>query len=106
MSDDLNVHVDRLRAAAQFTGDKAEGIRSELTKLDNTIGKELLVDGWQGTAASAYDESWLEWKHGAESIIAALTDTAALLAQAATQYESTDTSNRDAIVGLNLPDPA
>ncbi|WP_328410777.1 WXG100 family type VII secretion target [Nocardia sp. NBC_00403] len=100
MSDELRVQVDRLREASRFSADKAQAIRDELTKLDDTIGKELLADGWQGKAASAYDESWVQWKAGTDTIIAALEESAASLAEAATQYELRDTTNRDAITGL------
>ncbi|MFG1796660.1 WXG100 family type VII secretion target [Nocardia sp. NPDC049149] len=106
MAGELQVEVDRLREAARFAADRASAIRAELKRLDDTIGKELLVDGWQGRAASAYDESWVEWKHGAETIIAALEESSVNLAEAATQYESRDTTNSDAItglVGLDLP---
>ncbi|MFX0578864.1 WXG100 family type VII secretion target [Nocardia nepalensis] len=100
MSGELQVEVDRLREAARFTAGKAQTIRDELSKLDDTIGKELLVDGWHGKAASAYDESWVEWKHGAETVIAALEQSAASLSEAAIQYELRDTTNSDAITGL------
>ncbi|MFQ6331611.1 WXG100 family type VII secretion target (plasmid) [Nocardia sp. CWNU-33] len=104
MSDDLHVEVDRLREASRFVADKAQSIRDELKKLDDTIGKELLADGWRGKAASAYDESWLEWKHGADTVIAALEESSANLAEAANQYETRDTTNRDAITGLQRLD--
>ncbi|WP_280456017.1 WXG100 family type VII secretion target [Nocardia brasiliensis] len=100
MAGELQVEVDRVREAARFAADRAAAIRAELKKLDDTIGKELLVDGWQGRAASAYDESWLEWKHGAETIIAALEESSVSLAETATRYESRDTTNRDALTGL------
>ncbi|MFE7802515.1 WXG100 family type VII secretion target [Nocardia sp. NPDC057440] len=100
MSGELQVDPLRLRDASRFAGEKARAIRDELKKLDDTIGKELLADGWQGKAATAYDESWVEWKHGADTVIAALEEVAAHLAQAATQYEMRDTTNRDAITGL------
>jgi WXG100 family type VII secretion target len=100
VSGELQVEVDRLRKASRFVSAKAQAIRDELTTLDNTIGKELLADGWQGKAASAYDESWVEWKHGADTIIAALEESAANLSEAANQYELRDTANRDAITGL------
>ncbi|WP_329405704.1 WXG100 family type VII secretion target [Nocardia vinacea] len=100
MSGELQVEVDRLRETARFTSGKAQAIRDELKKLDDTIGKELLADGWQGKAASAYDESWLEWKHGAETVIAALEESSANLAEAANQYQTRDTTNQDAITGL------
>ncbi|MEU4651722.1 WXG100 family type VII secretion target [Nocardia fluminea] len=106
MSNELTVDVDRLRSAARFAKDKAQTIRDELTRLDNTMGKELLVDGWQGKAASAYDESWVEWKAGAQTVIEALEQSATSLADAATQYELRDNANRDAITkiaGLDLP---
>lgn len=104
MSNELAVDVERLRDAARFTKDKAQTIRDELTRLDNTIGKELLVDGWQGKAASAYDESWLEWKAGAETVIAALEQSATSLADAAIQYELQDNATRDAITKVAVLD--
>ncbi|MFI9410156.1 WXG100 family type VII secretion target [Nocardia gamkensis] len=100
MSQELLVEVARLRQAAQFAAGKAQAMREELATLDDTIGRELLADGWQGRAASAYDESWVEWKLGAETVIAALEESAASLAQAATRYEMRDMANRDALAGL------
>ncbi|WP_040694642.1 WXG100 family type VII secretion target [Nocardia vinacea] len=100
MSGELQVEVDRLREASRFVADKAQAIRDELTSLDNTIGKELLADDWRGKAASAYDESWVEWKQGADTVIAALEESAANLSEAANQYELRDIANRDAITGL------
>jgi WXG100 family type VII secretion target len=100
VSDELQVEVVRLRQAAHFAAGKAQAIREELKTLDDTIGRELLADGWQGKAASAYDESWVEWKRGAETVIAALEQSAASLAQAAIRYEMLDMANRDALTGL------
>ncbi|MCZ4278367.1 WXG100 family type VII secretion target [Rhodococcoides yunnanense] len=100
LSESLAVDPDRLRVAAHFASDKAETIRAGLQKLDATIGKELLVDGWQGRSASAYDESWLEWKQGAENVIAALEESSVQLAQAADGYSDSENANRDAIAGL------
>ncbi|WP_040866976.1 WXG100 family type VII secretion target [Nocardia exalbida] len=100
MSDELQVEVDRLRDASRFIADKAQVIRDRITQLDNTIGKELLADGWRGRAASAYDESWVEWKRGADDIVAALETSATNLADAANRYEQRDTTNRDAITQL------
>lgn len=97
----LAVEIDRLREAARFAGNKADAIQAELTRLDNTIGRELLVDGWQGTAASAYDESWLEWKHGCETVISALRESSASLASAANEFERQDDANRDAITSVS-----
>ncbi|MEU1958457.1 WXG100 family type VII secretion target [Nocardia sp. NPDC019304] len=100
MSDELQVEVDRLRDASRFIADKAQLIRDRVAKLDNTIGKELLADGWRGSAASAYDESWIEWKQGADDIAATLENSAANLADAANRYELRDTTNRDTITQL------
>ncbi|MBF6221105.1 WXG100 family type VII secretion target [Nocardia abscessus] len=100
MSDELQVEVDRLRDASRFIADKAQLVRDRVAQLDNTIGKELLADGWRGSAASAYDESWIEWKQGADDIVAALETSAANLADAANRYEFRDTTNRDAITQL------
>ncbi|MFG1793990.1 WXG100 family type VII secretion target [Nocardia sp. NPDC049149] len=97
VSDELRVEVDRLREASRFVSDKARIIRERVAKLDKTIGQELLADGWQGKAASAYDESWVEWKAGADKVADALEQSAAKLAQAAIQYEAQDVARRDAM---------
>lgn len=97
MSDELEVDPSRLRDASRFTAEKAQIIRERLKQLDDTIGRELLADGWQGKAASAYDESWIEWKHGADEIVAALESSATNLADAANRYEFRDDANRDSI---------
>ncbi|WP_378736092.1 WXG100 family type VII secretion target [Nocardia brasiliensis] len=94
---ELQVEVDRLRETARFISDRAQRIKDGVDKLDGTVGRELLVDGWQGTAASAYDESYVEWKLGAEQIVAALQDSAEKLLTAANQYEMRDGGFRDAI---------
>ncbi|MFI7004125.1 WXG100 family type VII secretion target [Nocardia sp. NPDC050175] len=100
MADELQVRVDQLRAASRFAADKAQMIRQQLKYLDDTIGKELLADGWRGAAASAYDESWVEWKHGADQIVAALETSAGNLADAANRYELRDAANADGITQL------
>lgn len=97
MSDELRVEPERLREASRFVGDKAQIIRDRVRQLDATIGKELLADGWQGKAASAYDESWLEWKAAADVIVAALEDSSATLVASANAYELQDSSNSDAV---------
>ncbi|MGY5311643.1 WXG100 family type VII secretion target [Nocardia gipuzkoensis] len=97
MGDTVRVEPDRLREAAGFAGMKADIIEERVDQLDKTIGRELLVDGWQGQAASAYDESWLEWLRGARQIVDALRDSATQLAAAADLYEAMDGDNADAM---------
>ncbi|WP_280454362.1 WXG100 family type VII secretion target [Nocardia brasiliensis] len=97
MSDELQVEPDRLREAARFIAGTAQTIKDGVARLDQTVGKELLADGWQGKAASAYDESWVEWKQGADDVVAALEESAANLVDAAYRYEMRDQTNRDAI---------
>ncbi|WP_236565601.1 MULTISPECIES: WXG100 family type VII secretion target [Nocardia] len=97
---ELQVRVDQLRVASRFIADKAQTIRERLERLDETIGRELLADGWQGRAASAYDESWVEWKRGADQIVAALETSAMNLADAANRYELRDGANADGLTGL------
>ncbi len=100
MAGELQVRVDQLRVASRFIADKAQTIRERLERLDETIGRELLADGWQGRAASAYDESWVEWKRGADQIVAALETSAMNLADAANRYELRDGANADGLTGL------
>ncbi|WP_186627288.1 WXG100 family type VII secretion target [Rhodococcus sp. BP22] len=59
---------DDVRATASNIEVKADDLGERLRRLDNTVGRELLV-GWRGSTASAYDESWVEWRHGAEVVI-------------------------------------
>ena len=94
---ELRVDVGQLREAARFISERAQVIRDGVGKLDVTVGRELLMDGWQGSAASAYDESWVEWKQGAEEVVAALEVSATKLLVAADEYEARDFAGRDAI---------
>ncbi|WP_280339746.1 WXG100 family type VII secretion target [Nocardia neocaledoniensis] len=98
---ELHVDVGELRSTAAFVAGQATAIRDRVKKLDDTIGKELLADGWQGKAASAYDESWLEWKAGAETVAAALTESADKLLEAANAYETQDQANAAATERLH-----
>ncbi|WP_063053040.1 WXG100 family type VII secretion target [Nocardia arthritidis] len=100
MAGELQVRVDQLRASSRFIAAKAQTIRERLERLDETIGSELLTDGWQGRAASAYDESWVEWERGADQIIAALETSATNLADAANRYEFRDGTNADGLTGI------
>lgn len=79
MTDELSVEVSRLREASRFTATEAEAIRDRLRRLDTTISEELLADGSHGVTASAYDESWIEWKAEAEKIASALEASSASL---------------------------
>ncbi|TDP42819.1 WXG100 family type VII secretion target [Nocardia ignorata] len=97
MSNQLHVEPWRLRDAASKIATKAQVIRDKVTALDNTVGKELLADGWMGQAASAYDESWVEWKAGADAIVAALEESSSKLVYAANQYEMQDAASSAAI---------
>ncbi|MCC3332940.1 WXG100 family type VII secretion target [Nocardia abscessus] len=94
---ELRVDVGQLRETARFISEKAQVIRDRVGKLDATVGRELLMDGWQGSAASAYDESWVEWKQGAEEVVAALEVSATKLLVAADEYEVRDFATRDAV---------
>ncbi|WP_261392665.1 WXG100 family type VII secretion target [Rhodococcus sp. BP22] len=100
MSDNLQVDTHQIREASRQADQKAQAIRDELRRLDSTIGQELLVDGWKGKAASAYDESWLEWKHGAETVAAALEDSSVQLALTADAYDATEASNHSQIASI------
>ncbi|MFJ4653918.1 WXG100 family type VII secretion target [Nocardia sp. NPDC088792] len=105
MGDHLRVDPERLREASRFVAGKAQLLRERLDKLDGTIGKRLLEEGWTGKAATGYDGSWTDWKKGADAMIAALDESATKLADAANTYVAQDDANRDTFTGLNLPDP-
>ncbi len=86
---------------------KAQAMRDRLQRLDDTVGKRLLAEGWDGKAAAGYDGSWIEWKQGADTVIAALDESAAKLAETANLYEAQDQDSSAVIqrVSDSLRDP-
>ncbi|WP_167484592.1 WXG100 family type VII secretion target [Nocardia terpenica] len=80
-------------------------MRERLKHLEDTVGKRLLAEGWDGTAAVGCDGSWSEWKQGADAIADALEESALEPADAAYSYEAQEHANRDAITraGLDVP---
>ncbi|WP_280365718.1 WXG100 family type VII secretion target [Nocardia wallacei] len=102
MTDPMRVDPVRLREASRFVADKAQAMRDGLKVLDDTIGKRLLAEGWEGKAATGYDDSWTEWHQGADAIIAALAESAAKLAEAANAYEAQECANRSSIANVQL----
>jgi hypothetical protein len=51
MADRMKVDPGRLREASRFVAGKAQAMRERLKQLDDTIGKRLLSEGWDGRAA-------------------------------------------------------
>ena len=105
MAGELAADPQRLRDASRFVSGKAHMMRERLEQLDDTIGKRLLADGWAGPAAVSFDGVWTDWRKGAETVIAALDESARNLIEAANAYEMQDASFRESVVrvGLNLP---
>lgn len=85
----MEASPERMQEAADFAADRADAIETELSRLDRGV-TDLLGEGWQGRAASVYEEGWSEWKHGATEIVAALRDSSALLAAQAGAYQHQD----------------
>ncbi len=54
------------------------------------MGKRLLAEGWDGTAARGYDGSWTDWKKGADTVLDVLDKSSVGLADAANGYEIQD----------------
>jgi WXG100 family type VII secretion target len=57
----------------------------------------LLGGGWQGPAASAFRVGWEEWVAGADAMVEALAELAALLGASSAAYATTDDAVRVAV---------
>ncbi|RJO77659.1 WXG100 family type VII secretion target [Nocardia panacis] len=101
MSEELRVNPERLREAARFIAEKAQTIRDRVKGLDDTVGRGLLCGGWRGRTASVYDESWMEWKTGADDVVAGLESSALKLVEAANRYQAQDAHTADQIARNN-----
>ena len=89
----LNVHVDAVFAASHAFGHDAEALRAELASI--TREWETVSHGWTGSAASAYDALWQEWRAGAMTVVDALAESSQTLGRAAVAYTSQDTSSAE-----------
>jgi WXG100 family type VII secretion target len=95
MADNLNVDADEAFNISHSVSNDAEELREELTHLSQEW--DNLSHGWSGVAASAFAPAWDEWHRGAAQIVEALAESAHRLAQAAIQYDTTDTDSAQSL---------
>lgn len=93
MSEKLEASVQRIREASAFIATKADDTAAEVKRIDRIVSGDLLGHGWQGRAATSYEKYWRDWKDSADNIVAALSDTATSIANAANEYEIQDSAN-------------
>lgn len=86
--------ADRLTVLSDELWDDIDTIRSEV--------ENLMAAGWTGIAAKSHAALWDEWVDSARQAVAALSNDAALLHQAADGYTRTDDSNAETSSGLAL----
>lgn len=64
-------------------------LRSELKVLRSEMD-DLFSSGWQGQAANGFAQGWEQWQTGADDVLTALHDMAALLTTTGRNYGTTD----------------
>lgn len=77
----LGAVADVERAASRLRDDRDRVARHVETLLDG---------GWRGVAATAYGEGWLEWREGADQVLAGLEAMARLLRGVEASFTETD----------------
>jgi WXG100 family type VII secretion target len=81
-SEDLHATSASLKSAAETIKNTSEQAKSQV---------EGLVQGdWTGTASSAFDQAFMQWKSGADQVDQALNRIGELLNNAAQSYETTE----------------
>jgi WXG100 family type VII secretion target len=88
---ELRVGTESVRDA----GARAHSLVSEFADAlsqCNATAAALVNGSWTGPASSQFASGWAEWLRGAQEVHDALAGIATLLAESATQYESTESS--------------
>jgi WXG100 family type VII secretion target len=93
------VDPDELRRGDAAVAHSAEQARAAVERL-HVDADALFAAGWSGPAASAFQDGWRQWLAGAQDMLAALDETAALLGSAGTGYGETEAGVRAAIAGV------
>ncbi|MGQ4618113.1 WXG100 family type VII secretion target [Nocardia sp. R7R-8] len=96
---EMHAAADRMAAKAHEFWDDIEGLRKEIDA--------LMSADWTGAAADTHAPLWAEWVDSARKVVAALSEDAVLIHQAADRYTKTDNSNASSIayVRFNLDNP-
>lgn len=89
MTNELFVTSGELFDASRQMDGKADDIAQGVSALARSVD-DLMVGGWEGTAAASFDSAWMDWRIGADEVVQALRDAAENLQWAASEYDAQD----------------
>ncbi|MEV0335855.1 WXG100 family type VII secretion target [Nocardia sp. NPDC050717] len=97
---------DEVADAGTFVQQVAESMINGLRSLDADIA--TLLSTWRGVSADSFSAGWTETKHGADTVLDALSDIAGLLGVTSKTLDDQDqiwASNTNALaLSLDLPE--
>jgi WXG100 family type VII secretion target len=86
----LKVTSEELVSLSQSLKTGSDQVQAQLDAMMRQV--EPVASTWEGAASSSFQELWAEWRSGAVQIQQALTGISTLLSNAATTYQSAETS--------------
>lgn len=98
---DFTVVPAEVAAAGRFVQLTAESLVNGLRSLDTDVNS--LLESWKGTSADAYRAGWDETKHGADTVLEALSKMAELLGVTSQVLEDQDKARARTTSSLDLP---
>ncbi|WP_433577754.1 WXG100 family type VII secretion target [Nocardia brasiliensis] len=87
--------------AGRFVQLTAESLVSGLQSVGADI--EVLLESWTGTSADAYSAGWTETKHGADTVLEALSAMAEMLGVTSQALQDHDQARAEQTSSLELP---
>jgi WXG100 family type VII secretion target len=87
----IKVTSEDLQATSASLKTAAEQIKTTSEQAKKQV-EALVSAGWTGTASSAFDQAFMQWKSGADQVDIALARIGELLNNAAQSYDSTEQS--------------
>ncbi|WP_035303426.1 WXG100 family type VII secretion target [Actinokineospora inagensis] len=73
-------------------------VRAALDILQSEVDG-LFSGGWQGPAAAAFADAWLEWREGADEVVDGLHDISLVLRATEREYTTNEQGATDRITG-------
>ena len=92
---DLRVSINEVVDASTHATNVADDIDGGLKSFGSEV--DTFLSEWVGLSSTAFDESWLEWREGADRVLAGLRQSAALLAQTAQEYAAQEQANIESL---------
>lgn len=97
MGKELFVTSCELFTASRQMDGEADDIAQGVSTLARAVD-DLMVGGWEGSAASSFDSAWMDWRIGADEVVQALRDAADNLQWVASEYDAQDAKTASEVV--------